>query len=227
VFTEFIKTYSLFSFLESYSGKTKFLLDQVLKDQNIPDWKEYLRFYLKLTSGLISPDRKGHLTLTIVEDDKIQETLSFIDRIVVDNSISPDDIDFIQFRIKPIYKLEERKYRILSPLFTCEKIFHGLYFQLNKINNKLRNNNNIYISEDFRGFYCSKFTEEYLFYQIMDRTFPGKYFSQLSGKSIRQGGVKGEPDYYVRDQNVLFLFESKDVLINKNIKQSNDFVEKK
>ena len=35
--------------------------------------------------------------------------------------------------------------------------------------------------------------------------------------------VKGEPDFYVRNQNKIFLFESKDVLINKVIKQSNDF----
>jgi hypothetical protein len=56
----------------------------------------------------------------------------------------------------------------------------------------------------------------------MERVFPRK-FLKYSGKSLREKGITGEPDYYVRNGTKVFLFESKDVLLNKEIKQSNDF----
>jgi hypothetical protein len=36
-------------------------------------------------------------------------------------------------------------------------------------------------------------------------------------------GIEAEPDYYIRNGNNLFLFESKDILINATIKSSYDF----
>ena len=222
IFTQFVKSYLLFRFLEDYNEGTRNILQRFLLDYGISDWKDYLRRLIKFTHGLISPDREGYLTVSIVDDDKDNSTLNFFNKIIVDDTISYDDLDFIKLREKPIYKIEEKKYRVISPLFLCEKIYQGLFFQLNDINRQIGNERISNISEDFRGFYCSKFTEEFLLYNIMERVFPRKYI-KYSGKSLREKGITGEPDYYVRNGTKVFLFESKDVLLNKGIKQSNDF----
>lgn len=221
-FSQFVKTYYLLSFLESHSENTRFLLTRFLQNQKISDWKDYVRSYMNIVKGIISPERKGYLTLNLVEDDKLKETLSFFQRIVVDDTFRMDDVDFIQFRTKPVFKLNDKSYRVVSLLFTLEKMYQGLYFELNRINKENKKNNLPHVSEDFRGFYCSKFSEEYLFYKIIERTFPKNYI-RFSGVDLKNKGIKGEPDYYIRNQNKIFLFESKDVLINKEIKQSNDF----
>jgi hypothetical protein len=220
--SQFIKSYYLFSFLESYSDVTRSLLDYFLKEQKISDWKDYLRSFLKIVSGLISPDRKGYLTLNVVVDDKIKDTKLFFNNIMVDDTITFDDVDFIKLRTRPVYKLDENKFIVISPLFTSEKIYEGLFFELNKIYTIFKDEKNPLFKEDFRGFYCLRFSEEYLFYQIMEQTFPKK-FKGKTGNSLREIGTQGEPDYYVHYQNKVFLFESKDVFMEKGIKQSDDF----
>ena len=54
---------------------------------------------------------------------------------------------------------------------------------------------------------------------------------QLSGKSIKnlriakKSNLDGEPDYYVRDFNNVYLFECKDALIKKEVKESMSYPE--
>ncbi len=54
--------------------------------------------------------------------------------------------------------------------------------------------------------------------RILDQIFWQPYF--IKKKEIENG--KNEPDYYVRHNNVILLFENKDVLIAKEIKSSGD-----
>ena len=47
---------------------------------------------------------------------------------------------------------------------------------------------------------------------------------KLSGKEIRENFKQnGEPDYYVRKGNRIFIFESKDIMLNAEIKSSFDY----
>ena len=49
-----------------------------------------------------------------------------------------------------------------------------------------------------------------------------KYIS-FNGEDFRKSNIKGEPDYYIRNWNDIFLFEFKDSKINKEIKISSDY----
>jgi hypothetical protein len=100
-----------------------------------------------------------------------------------------------------------------------EKIFQSLYFTLNKINSSLPKSQKI---KDFRSFYGDEFSEQALVYKVLDKCFPKK-FIKLTGEEMRTLGVVGEPDYYIRRKNKIFLFEAKDTLLNAKVKHSSDF----
>lgn len=72
--------------------------------------------------------------------------------------------------------------------------------------------------ENFFSFYNLEFSENFLMKNILDDIFKKKYFIKKSIKTTN----KGEPDYYIRHNNRIFLFENKDILINKTIKASKD-----
>ena len=74
----------------------------------------------------------------------------------------------------------------------------------------------------FRSYYCDEFSEKYLLYKTLNYIFKNKY-KVFTGVQIKALGIEAEPDYYIRNGNFLFLFESKDILINAKIKATYDF----
>lgn len=142
-----------------------------------------------------------------------------MDSLIINNETTLDGYDFLTCRSKPFYKTKEGEYRIIHLLFAIEKLYNGLFFALSTINSSLPQK-----IGDFRGFFCDEFSERKLVYDILDMSFPKKYL-KLSGEVIKTkvSGIDAEPDYYVRKENKIYLFESKDVLIDKKTKQSHDF----
>src|SRR5438874_2069723 len=70
----------------------------------------------------------------------------------------------------------------------------------------------------FFDFFNTKFSEEFLMKKILDKVFNKKYFV----KKYENINKSFEPDYYIRHNKRIFLFENKDVLIRKDIKSSGD-----
>ena len=54
--------------------------------------------------------------------------------------------------------------------------------------------------------------------RILDRIYHKPYFIKKSVIAIKDN----EPDYYIRHNKRIYLFENKDVLIAKNVKSSGD-----
>ena len=63
------------------------------------------------------------------------------------------------------------------------------------------------------------FSEKFLMKRVLDDIFSKKYFYK---KEERESELQGEPDYYLRHNNDIFIFENKDVLVNKEVKASAD-----
>ncbi len=105
-------------------------------------------------------------------------------------------------------------------MFVLELVHKGLFFKLSEINRSLSKEEKV--KGDFRGFYCNEFSEKYLFYKIVNTIFNNRYI-EYSGSQIKVFNIEAEPDYYIRNGNKIFLFESKDILINKSIKPTYNF----
>jgi hypothetical protein len=213
-----IKAIFLFRFLEN-NPLTIPLLTVFLKHFNCKTWKEYLKRLLPLSTATIQSDREGHIDFPVTRDENFHESCLFIEKLIVQNTSSDMDYDFINLRARPFYKISDGVYRLIFGLFTIEKIFKGLYFILKEINDKQPPAQKI---SNLKAIYGEEFSEHVLLYEILKIVFPGKYIC-YSGKEIKSMGFSAEPDYYIRRYKKTLLFESKDILIPAVVKQSGDF----
>ncbi len=182
----------------------------------VTDYKGFLQKIFPLAFFVISAKHEGAMTLEVKKDENYESNIDFLDNLTVTNIDYVDnDIDYLTIRANPLYKIGETSYRVISPLFAIEKIFNGLYFLLKEINDAFDKTLQI----NLRQLITFEFSEKYLLYKIIERTYEKKYF-KLSGEQMK---TLGAPDYYIRNGNKVFLFESKDILIRADIKESYDF----
>ena len=215
---QMIKSIFLFEFLES-DPRTNTLLTEFLKHFESPDWKTFLKSTLPLTFAVIKTKKEAHTDIVIAKDENFESSCKFLEKLNVTDTEILNDYDFKKIRSKPFYKVSEGVYRIIYGFFVLELIHKGVYFKLNEINNGLKDGEKI---KNFRSLYCDDFSEKYLLYKLLNSIYKNRYI-EYSGEQIKQMGIEAEPDYYIRNGNNLFLFESKDILINAAIKSSYDF----
>src|SRR5690606_24304317 len=99
-----------------------------------------------------------------------------------------------------------------------ELIGNGLYFKFKAINDTLPKEKKV---KDLYGLKTYEFSEKYILHSVLKEYFGKRYF-QRNGDEL-DAEYDGAPDYYVRNGKKIFLFESKDILINAQVKQSSDF----
>lgn len=217
-FSEFVRAVLFFEFLEK-RVEAKCLLEKFIEHYEVADWKEYLKRISGISFSILKKENDGHLELNIVRNEYFASNVKFLETLSAVKYDELTDHDFKAVREKPLHKIEEGKFRIISELFSVERIFKGLYFNLKAINEKLPKGEKI---KDFRLLYTFHFSEKHSLYEILFKTFPKRHVS-FSGAELEAKGVAGAPDYYVRNNNKLFIFESKDSLISAALKESGDF----
>jgi hypothetical protein len=190
-----------------------------LKLFNCQSSDEYLKRIIPLGISVIIKGREGHLDIDVRADEDYESNLTFLDNLVVLDHEPITDIDFRKLRTTPFYKIEKDKYRVIFGLFVVEKIFKGLYFLLRNVNATLPKPDKL---KDFRSFYCDYFSERTLLYDVLQATYNSRYI-EFNGSQMKESGLEAEPDYYIRRGNYVFLFESKDILINVDVKTSRDY----
>lgn len=215
---QLIKSIYLFEFLES-NAQTQELLKAFLKYFDCSNWKEFLLKILPIISSVIMAEREAHTDINVTKDKDFVKNCAFIDKLIVLDSEVVIDYDFKKLRAKPLYKISEGTYRIIFGLFIVELIHKGVFFKLAELNQLQPEATKI---KNFRSFYCDEFSEKFLLYRVINSIYQNRYI-EYSGIQIKQLGFEGEPDYYIRKGNALFLFESKDILINAEIKPTYDF----
>lgn len=212
---QILKAIFLFEFL-STQDTSKTLLEKFYNRFKVTDYKEFLKKIFPLAFFVMSSKHEGSITLEVKKDENYESNIDFLNNLIISNIDYVDnDIDYLTLRANPLYKLGETSYRVISPLFAIEKIFNGLYFLLKEINDNFDKTLKI----NLRQLITFEFSEKYLLYKIIERTYEKKYF-KLSGEQMK---TPGAPDYYIRNGNKVFLFESKDILMRADIKESYDF----
>ena len=143
-----------------------------------------------------------------------KKALDFLNSLV-SNEIVADD-DFTNLRNFPIYKINDNTFSIIDFFFVVDKFYKSVKFIFK---NSFHNQHNLPAKDrTFFDFFNTKFSEDYLMKKTLDRIFNKPYF-------IKKNVIKtqdNEPDYYVRHNKRIYLFEYKDVLIAKDIKSSGD-----
>ena len=157
-----------------------------------------------------------------LKDDDIEEVGTFLDLFC--NTVElKEKPDFIILRSNPIHKKSDNSYIIINKLFLVERIFKSIIFEFSLDINKIVPKE--HKLKDFRANYCDNFSEQKLLYKFIYNSFPNnsKYI-KVDGNEFLNKKYIGEPDYYVRFKNKVLLFESKDVILKGDEKQSRNYL---
>jgi hypothetical protein len=218
VTAQFIKAFFFFEFAEARPDMAP-LLASFYHHYNITHWRDYIFKLFPIIKGILDNDKEGHLDFNVRPGDKYKEDCDFLDKLILNAGEVVEDYDFKRIRNAPMYKVAPGVYRIILSLFVHEKLFKGLYFKFSDINNTLKLTDQI---KNLRSLITDSFSEQTLAYEILNSIYKNSKVT-FTGQELKGRGVTAEPDYYLRDGNKIFVFESKDFLIRADIKTSYDF----
>ncbi|MFZ1515369.1 MAG: hypothetical protein WAT21_08225 [Saprospiraceae bacterium] len=213
-----VKSILFFNYLEQRQELEPHL-QYFLKEFKKDTWQEWMKAYLALVSLIIFQNNEKYNDIILPNNDEIEQNQHFFQMLSL-NDVSLEQ-DYISIRSNPLLQVGENHYRIIYDLFLVEKLFKSIQFKFSLDINK--NIDKQYKLGDFRADHCDKFSEQTLLYTLMERSFPKKWI-HISGVKFKTAGFNNaEPDYYLRNGNKIFLFESKDVILKGEEKQSRDF----
>ena len=204
----YVSFYKLKKLIEFLKKENKEYLNKIYEYFNVADEKELLTRVAELYFNVVAKSVGKDCSFEVENNGQ----KFFLDSLTT-KQIEVDD-DFINIRNYPVYKKTEGTYIVLNPFFIMDKFTISLKFFLAK---SFWDNN---IQGDFSNFYNKDFSEKFLMYNLFDSIFDYKYF--VKKKTLGEEEVDDEPDYYFRYNNKIFIFEYKDILINKNVKVSRN-----
>lgn len=215
------KAIQFFSFCER-DPDFQIYLSAFLKDINIDNWKKYIYNLFHLLAEAIEKRQlylKGELS-------------TFFKKFIIDisdpklNQLWNSQFKNKYFRDRFIFPIEGDLYLLLSSNFLVDKIYQGLIFDfydsIIKDDSLARNNKQLRNFGDFKSLLGSIFSEQHLLYPLMDKIFENNCSTRYSGEKLKTLGIIGAPDYYVHQEDILYLFEYKDVTISEEVKLSRE-----
>ena len=141
------------------------------------------------------------------------------------NNIVPlnQNLDYKKFRQVPLIEIKPDMYLLSDMKFILQRMYTGLIFDLIGVSRLS--------AQQFFGNFDKLFSEEYLFYKFMENAFKSMHKAvKLNGNQLKQlcPDLDGEPDYYIRIKNTIFIIEHKDVRIaaKDRMARNYDIIEK-
>lgn len=212
---QYIKSHILFKYLEE---KYPIHLDEFLKFYKVSSWKEYILWLHQIAMLVIDKSDKENIATAIIlneNDEKYKLKHDFLKKFCIELT-GDNDEDFSEIKNHPIIQIDKNTFGVISSQFLSEKMYKSVYFSLKGINKALVDTD-FYVNEnDFRKDYGYNFTEKTLLGCVLKASF-GRRYKHLDYSKLTS---QGDPDYYIRNGNKIFLFECKDNLINKSIIES-------
>lgn len=125
-----------------------------------------------------------------------------------------------------LYALPDGNYLLLDANLLIDKIYQGIKFDFYKTiqEHGLPNANGKLFKDlpEFTSTLGTVFSEKHLLYAILENTYNGGNAVKYTGEELRQHGFDGEPDYYLRIEDTLFIIEYKDLLFPDTLRYSDD-----
>jgi hypothetical protein len=125
------------------------------------------------------------------------------------------EISFTGLKSKPLYKVSNDTFLVLDWSFFYKKIYDSLYFDLfEKTDFKILYNHSF---PNFKSEVIAEMLEENVFVKLIDYIFKKKYSITIPNDIKDKHAFA---DYYIRDENKIFLYEFKSSLFSGKIKDS-------
>jgi hypothetical protein len=197
------------------------LFAKFLNDYYCSSKEEYFK---SIASAVVLPlmnKKPGWSNLKLLEGNTYYKDRLFIEKITVESNDTKlyEQNDYLSLRSRPLFKISEGEYRVIYDLFLIKKIYNGLLFLLSD----LVNSDKQLFKRNFLGSIRNEFSEGILVYEILQSIYSLYNMVQFNGNEFKAVGLQREPDYYIRNEHTILLFESKDFYIPGEIKLSYDF----
>lgn len=216
--TQFLRALMFFEFL-TQRDDCKILLEEFYNYFGVADYKEYLKRILPLTASVVKRTKEAHTDIVLEEATRADD-IEFLDKLSVDDEGVLEGFDFKNIRARPIYKISPSAYRIISPLFAMESVYNGLYWKFKEIYDRLPKDKR---PKDLYGLKTLQYSEQFVLNELLNSYSKEADFKK-TGEQL-DGTYDGAPDFYVRKDNNIILFESKDIMLNAEVKQSTRFAD--
>lgn len=125
-----------------------------------------------------------------------------------------------------LYAMSDGNFLLLDANLLIDKIYQGLKFELYKTiqahglsNARGKPYNGL---PDFNSTLGEVFSEKHLLYELIGKIYNGSNAICFTGDELKQTGITGEPDFYLRVEDTLFLIEYKDLLFPDKLRYSNN-----
>lgn len=216
---QLMKVYYFFEFWQS-DDKYKNYIDNFLKFYGFKDYNQYIW-------NILHPYLKMMTSNTISCKIKFDETnISFINlfnQFVINeksHSINENDDDYLLLRQYPIFKNESFTYTVLYMNFLVDKLYQGFLWDFVNVQKEFGSTSFNY--GNLKNDMGNKFSEKILFYITMQKCFQFYGECRKTGEELNKIFDKGEPDYYIRNVNEIFVFEFKDATLKSETKYSGN-----
>ncbi len=217
--SQFIRGVYFFKYCENTPSFNQTLRD-FLEIKGYATWGDYLCDMIKLSLFPLKLEHNKDCTFSRISLDSSNPDYS--KRVLMFRNLSSNISDVIElsdnedckiFRGKPLIQVSEAEFWCINAQFCINQLFESLFFQFKGLVEAKK-----YDVDIFRE-YTTDFAERTLFYDMVHRLFNGRAYIKLSGDEMSQihPELKGEPDYYIRNGNKIFLFENKDIRIAADI----------
>ena len=211
-YTQVYKKAKLLTFLEN-SEYYKNLLDRLLFEFGCNSKEEFLKAIGSAVLGGIKAKEPSWTVLTTKNSPDAENGVLILENLALqENELNViDQDDYLSLRNKPFKKIADGEYRVIFELFLIKKLYNGLIFKLSSYD------------DNFLGKIRNDFSEEVLLYDILQSIFNSQSIIKITGNKFKKFHLKREPDFYLRINQDILLFESKDFFMRGGIKLSYDF----
>lgn len=216
---QIMKVYYFFEFWQK-DNKYKDYIDKFLKFYGFEKYNQYIKNifypYLKMMTN-------DTMTCKIKFDETNISSINFFNQFVINDksqSINENDDDYLLLRQYPIFKNDSFTYTVLYMNFLIDKLYQGFLWDFVNVQKEFGNTSFSY--GNLKNDMGNKFSEKILFYIIMQKCFQSYGECQKTGDELNKIFRKGEPDYYIRKGNEIFVFEFKDATLKSETKYSEN-----
>ena len=214
-----IKCYMLLIEFPKVNTRFAQYVDEFCKERDIPNAKYYLD---KIFLTFLEMRKKDFSNCRMAIGENQKDISRFYDSLTLDPSHYQHDMDFLMMKEKPLIKTGPKIYNFMFMKMFLDKAYTGLLFDMKDALVKRGVLDPTMGYANLRSFLGEEFSERFFFYALMKRCF-GLNYVNYSGEELEKTLGKGMPDYYLRRQNRVFVFECKDVQLAAKKKLSGDY----
>lgn len=201
--------------------KFKRYIDDFIRVKEYPNAIEYLGY---IFNAIASATVNEPPTNIMMFGGDSGPWINFMNSMCANPKDFVEDDDLNALRSKPVYKIADDKFAILFSKFFVDKLFPGLLFDMASTLASIGTfYDEVVAYRSIKQQVGERFSEQYMLYRTLVNTLSRRMPVRICGQDLHKVLKSGEPDYYARRNNRVFVFEFKDVRLDSQTISSCDY----